>query len=356
MTSILRPQKSFDGRYYKVLAQQLPIVLNSLLRSDWNNMTTQRKAVVIAILRCFVCQGELLSLVFMGESESNFNLYKLASDAKVKELTRAISDLDDALAGGATDKGSSRLGNKPKLHLLHHLPEDIARFATAIHFGTEKDKRSNKFIRKHILHTKRKLPSPDVLALFGQQFMFRQIVDGASWTTATGERVRAGATIQSYMAENPNFRDIYLGSDRQYADNNQTPNTMNKHLNGFFVDCLTGQYFLETTTNADNETVQIQKLQFVIDLTRAENELFTGFYYQHFPLSAYTKAKKDAIGNPMVQISSEDQVTRNISQVTLVDAADVQPSYDSSSNACTVVNISKFGNLWRCHDARASSP
>lgn len=47
----------------------------------------------------------------------------------------------------------------------------------------------------------------------------------------------------------------------------------------------------------------------------------------------------------MVQISSEDQVTRNISQVTLVDAADVQPSYDSSSNACTVVNISKFGNL-----------
>lgn len=73
--------------------------------------------------------------------------------------------------------------------------DDFMRFATAVHFETEKGDKFNKFIRDHVQYTNRQLPPPDVLQPFGQQFMFRHIVDGGFWETSSSERVSAGSGI-----------------------------------------------------------------------------------------------------------------------------------------------------------------
>ncbi|KAI9492236.1 hypothetical protein BDB00DRAFT_762502, partial [Zychaea mexicana] len=70
------------------------------------------------------------------------------------------------------------MGSKPKLHILHHIVEDIERFATAIHFESEKGEQFNKFLREHIFHTNRHNPSRDLLVSFGRYTMFRCIVNG----------------------------------------------------------------------------------------------------------------------------------------------------------------------------------
>ncbi|KAI9477116.1 hypothetical protein BDB00DRAFT_776017, partial [Zychaea mexicana] len=70
------------------------------------------------------------------------------------------------------------MGNKPKLHILHHIVEDIERFATAIHFESEKGEQFNKFLREHIFHTNRYNPSRDLLVSFGRYTVFRCIVNG----------------------------------------------------------------------------------------------------------------------------------------------------------------------------------
>ena len=93
-----------------------------------------------------------------------------------------------------------------KLHYLHHLKEDLKCFATAIHTESEKGKQFNKFICEHIFHTNRHNPSCDVLELFGQQMMFKHIIDGDS-------HVSLSSGIQHYLDNHPNFQEQYLGYD-----------------------------------------------------------------------------------------------------------------------------------------------
>ncbi|KAG2213764.1 hypothetical protein INT45_006174 [Circinella minor] len=98
---------SFVERDFKIMAQQLPVIFNDLLHNEWSRKTEDRK-------------------------------HKLPIISKT-----------------------------PKLHYLHHLKEDLKRFATAIHTESEKGEQFNKFIREHIFHTNRHNPSRDVLELFG---------------------------------------------------------------------------------------------------------------------------------------------------------------------------------------------
>lgn len=144
----------------------------------------------------------------MEEITAYFSKYKTLLQVKVQELTTSINAFDDALSGHT----NGRISNKPNLHLLHHLLEDIERFATAIHFETEKGEQFNKFTREHIFHTNRKLPSRDVLVPFGQQFMLRHIVDGGSWTAKSGERIQAGNGIRQFWRQTQSSAISTLGA------------------------------------------------------------------------------------------------------------------------------------------------
>lgn len=323
----MRLQRSFVGRDDKLLAQQLPVVFNSLLGREWTSMDAERRATLTTITRCLFSQGELVSLLFMGEIASGFTSYKQLVQLKVDEFVRAIHDFDDALAAGARRRTNGRISSKPRVHLLHHLQNDLDRFATSIHYETEKGEQFNKLIREHLFHTNRHLPSRDVLLLFSRQFMFRHVTDGGSWVTKRGKRVQAGAGIEAYIDNDPKFRSLYLGYDRDYADNNSSPKSLKNSLAGLFAYRATGHPFFGRVTAMDTETVQIEKLEIVtVPYPDIENAHLSPRYGQFFPASLFTDAKKDAIGNPVIRRSEEDLLVRGISQIDLVDVLDIQPS------------------------------
>lgn len=178
--------------------------------------------------------------------------------------------------------------------------------------------------------------------------MFRHLVDGGSWVAKSGKRIRAGNDIQAYMRDDPKFRSLYLGEDREYVDNSESPKTIKKGIVGYFQDRTTNHSFLGRVIRANKETVQVKKL--VHDMAASadtENQLPVHYYAQLFPRSLYTNARKDIIGNPIVRVSREDPITRSPLQITLLDIVDVQASYYRFSQQWMVVNISKFGTLWR---------
>ncbi|KAI9325029.1 hypothetical protein BD770DRAFT_334923, partial [Pilaira anomala] len=67
---------------------------------------------------------------------------------------------------------------KPKVHMLHHILEDIERFGCPLQYETESAEQFNKFIREHLFMTNRQFTSRDVAIRFGKQFICRQIFNG----------------------------------------------------------------------------------------------------------------------------------------------------------------------------------
>ncbi|KAI8138647.1 hypothetical protein BJV82DRAFT_477002, partial [Fennellomyces sp. T-0311] len=75
---------------------------------------------------------------------------------------------------------TDRLCSKPKLHILHHLPDNIKRFGCALHFESEKGEQFNKFIQEHLFHTNRHSTSCDVACKFGKQIALQHVIDNGS--------------------------------------------------------------------------------------------------------------------------------------------------------------------------------
>ncbi|KZT25811.1 hypothetical protein NEOLEDRAFT_1022253, partial [Neolentinus lepideus HHB14362 ss-1] len=61
-----------------------------------------------------------------------------------------------------TCKLTPRWFNKPKFHILLHLPEHIRRFGPAMLFATEGFESFNAIIRSHSIHSNRHAPSLDI--------------------------------------------------------------------------------------------------------------------------------------------------------------------------------------------------
>ncbi|KAI9328819.1 hypothetical protein BD770DRAFT_292114, partial [Pilaira anomala] len=71
--------------------------------------------------------------------------------------------------------------NSSKMHIMHHLVDDIFRFGSAIFFETEKGEQHNKFVREGLFRTNRQNPSRDVAVAFAKRMMARHILAGGSW-------------------------------------------------------------------------------------------------------------------------------------------------------------------------------
>ncbi|KAI7851827.1 hypothetical protein BDC45DRAFT_537981 [Circinella umbellata] len=172
------------------MAQQLPVIFNDLIHNEWSRKTEDRKHKPILVRNCLVAQGHLVSLLKLDDFTAHINLIK-----NVFPKNTTIHSRKQPI-----------ISKTSKLHYLHHLKEDLKCFATAIHTKSEKGEQFNKFIHEHIFHTNRHNPSHDVLELFGQQMMFKHIIDGDS-------HVSLSSGIQHYLDNHPNFQEQYLGYD-----------------------------------------------------------------------------------------------------------------------------------------------
>ena len=80
-----------------------------------------------------------------------------------------------------TANWTPRWFNKPKFHLLLHLPDHVERFGPAILFATEGFESFNAVIRDHSVYSNRQAPSRDIAVGFAHANRIRLLVSGGSF-------------------------------------------------------------------------------------------------------------------------------------------------------------------------------
>jgi hypothetical protein len=84
---------------------------------------------------------------------------------------------------------SAQWVNKPKFHILLHLPEAILRFGPASLFATEKFESYNGILRNASIHSNRHSPGQDIAVTFSNYHNFRQIISGGFFFDKKKERL-----------------------------------------------------------------------------------------------------------------------------------------------------------------------
>ncbi|KAJ7633334.1 hypothetical protein DFH06DRAFT_1004418 [Mycena polygramma] len=148
---------SLTGRDFRAIAQAAPFVVYDLVSPD--------------CLATWVALSKLIPLVWQPKIKD--------IDAHITLLTAEINHF---LACAA--RWTTRWFNKPKFHILLHLPEHIRRFGPAILFATEAFESFNAIIRAKSVHSNRHAPSRDIARAFAQGNRIRHLLSGGLFMQA----------------------------------------------------------------------------------------------------------------------------------------------------------------------------
>ncbi|KAG8757406.1 hypothetical protein FRC12_010319 [Ceratobasidium sp. 428] len=151
---------SLTGRDFRAILQIGTLVLYGLLPPP--------------VYKAWVALSHLGPLVFQQEI-SDIEDY-------IPRLTSAIDALLEA-----TVLWTPRWLNKPKFHILLHLPRHIQRFGPAVLFATETFEAYNFVIRLRSIHSNRHAPSHDIARAFSRLQCVRHLVSGG-WVTHTFDK------------------------------------------------------------------------------------------------------------------------------------------------------------------------
>ncbi|EFP90030.2 uncharacterized protein PGTG_15878 [Puccinia graminis f. sp. tritici CRL 75-36-700-3] len=168
---------SFLGKHFRIVLQAAPFVF-------YQFMTDEQRLLWISL-----CQ--LSTYVFQTRID-DMNVY-------LQELKNSI----DKFMWHIT-KMTCQWVNKPKLHMLLHLPESIKRFGPATLYATEKFESFNGILRNASIHSNRHSPGRDISITFANEKCLRHIVSGAlHWNHRTNGRFRADAQVVDVFRNNP---------------------------------------------------------------------------------------------------------------------------------------------------------
>ncbi|KAI6137814.1 hypothetical protein BKA82DRAFT_4486738 [Pisolithus tinctorius] len=126
---------SLTGRDFRAICQAAPFVLYDLVPRE--------------CYEAFLALSSLVPLVWQP---------------CIDNIDRHLADLRAAIDHflNCTARWTPRWFNKPKFHILRHLPDHIQRFGPAILFATEGFESYNAIIRDHSIHSNRQAPSRDI--------------------------------------------------------------------------------------------------------------------------------------------------------------------------------------------------
>ncbi|KAH9036304.1 hypothetical protein EDB85DRAFT_1821811, partial [Lactarius pseudohatsudake] len=142
---------SLTGQDFRVIAQVAPFVLYDL--------------VVPACFESWVSLSNLIPLIWQPVIQD--------IDDYIDRLEIAINDFLMQTA-----KWTPRWFNKPKFHILLHLPTHVQRFGPAILFATEPFESFNAIIRAKSIHSNRLAPSHDIALAFAHANWVRHLLSG----------------------------------------------------------------------------------------------------------------------------------------------------------------------------------
>ncbi|PLW53225.1 hypothetical protein PCANC_07490 [Puccinia coronata f. sp. avenae] len=94
--------------------------------------------------------------------------------------------------------------NKPKFHILFHLPESISRAGTANLFSTEKFESFNGVLRNSSTHSNKQAPGKDIAINFSNYQSLRFLLSGGvSYNKITGSTSQCSLELRNFFTNNP---------------------------------------------------------------------------------------------------------------------------------------------------------
>ncbi|TEB36454.1 hypothetical protein FA13DRAFT_1600926, partial [Coprinellus micaceus] len=142
---------SLVGRDFRAVVQAAPFVLKGMVSEPCYDT--------------WVCLSKLVPLIWQPEI-ANIDVYLATLSNEIKQFLLL------------TARWTGRWFNKPKFHILVHLPEHVRRFGPAILFATESFESFNAIIRAKSIHSNRQAPSRDIAVAFSQWNRLRHFASG----------------------------------------------------------------------------------------------------------------------------------------------------------------------------------
>ncbi|KAI0039203.1 hypothetical protein FA95DRAFT_1504515 [Auriscalpium vulgare] len=142
---------SLTGRDFRVVAQAAPFVIYDLVPQE--------------------CYATWLALC---------RLVPLIWQPQITDLEPHLAAMQDAIDHflNCTARWTPRWFNKPKFHIIRHLPDHVRRFGPAILFATEAFESFNAVIRSQSVHSNRHAPSRDLAIGFSNCNRVRHLLSG----------------------------------------------------------------------------------------------------------------------------------------------------------------------------------
>lgn len=189
-TTLVTYAGSLTGRDFRVIAQVAPFVLYDLLEKD--------------LLECWNALGILVPLVWQPKIEN--------IDQHIQQITSAI-----VLFLDCTCRVTPCWFNKPKFHIILHLPEHIRRFGPAMLFATEGFESFNAIIRSASIHSNRHAPSRDIAQRMAKGNRVRHLLSGGQFlrnrlTERHGETNKSTNSSRSMWTQQIESTDAHVWS------------------------------------------------------------------------------------------------------------------------------------------------
>lgn len=175
----------------------------------------------------FASLGQLCSLIYMRSVDCRFEKYKKMFSNATIVFTNDLNCLDDYLVKKKDNAPMFSL--RPKVHMLHHLLDNIKRFGCHLLYETESSEQFNKFICEHLFMTNTLYTSRDVAFRFRKQFICRQVFGGLSYLYIKRWkengisrhglfRGETGSSIKALINNNPDFKKHFFGARENVSD------------------------------------------------------------------------------------------------------------------------------------------
>lgn len=166
--------RSLVGRDFRAVVQAAPFVLHGLKGIPSESLDAWAGLSRVVAL---VWQPEIhdLDVHIVRDDPLLFWLYMLKLRSQ-----RALTDAIDYFLN-ATCRLTPRWFNKPKFHILLHLPEHVRRFGPPMLFATEGFESFNAVIRSFSIHSNHQAPSRDIAAGMAHHNRARHLLSGGKF-------------------------------------------------------------------------------------------------------------------------------------------------------------------------------
>lgn len=371
--SSLRFHKSFLGRDFKIVVQQLPTILGICIRESpqfhvFREVGSLRAQQFQALFAVFDYLGDLVSILYMERININLpqylqEIHRIATNLvnQLNSLTHTalVTNNRRSRAQTSTDVSSQEphiytaysnmsgsLVNRLKTHLLIHLAQDISRFGSIIHTEAERGEQFNKEVHRALEMTNRHETNRDTCRLFWEKLMFKQIARGGTWDDG---KYFANSGVTGFAAE-PRIQKHFLDVDDENADNNH----------GVSRRLRVGSTSIFYRNHVENGVTQsVATLGTIVDIS-CNRSLIVVDAYEFVPKPEYEAAllihsQRPSIYNLALRCTDNNFLTRRNPAKDFVimdedyryeDVFDMSQAVSSNGVEYMILNKSKFGSLW----------